>query len=524
MLTWLTGSASQPPICLQFRSSKTFIVLTVASAVFTDIFTYGIVVPVLPFALEERAGISPDQVQSWVSILLAVYGAALLAASPVCGLLADKSDSRRLPLILGLIALGGATVMLCVGTSIAVLAAGRALQGLSAAVVWVVGLALLVDTVGSHEIGQAMGYVGMAMSLGILLAPLLSGVVYDAADYYSVYYMAFGLIVVDIFLRLAIVERKVAVRWLPEDGKTEEEKRDSMIGIPGEPKQFGPIEGHSGNRFGNPSTDDIEMSSDVGRSKEHDVTEPADGIAPDVTTPSKAGRSWGDRMPPVLWLLSSRRLLSALWAVLIQASLLTAFDSVLPLYVRDTFGWNSVGAGLVFLPIVITSFFGPLIGWASDKYGPRWFATAGFVMATPLLILLRLVDHNSLKQKVLLCALLALIGIALALQLTPVMAEITYTVVAKEQKQAPGFFGKNGAYAQAYGLFNMGFAAGSLVGPLVAGMVVQAHGWGLATLILGILSIVTAVPVVIWTGGSIRKKRGSDREAFVDPPRSTTLL
>ncbi|KAK1824039.1 hypothetical protein LTR12_001572 [Friedmanniomyces endolithicus] len=124
--------------------------------------------------------------------------------------------SRRLPLLCGLLALGGCTVMLCIGSSIAVLAAGRVLQGFSAAVVWVVGLALLVDTVGPEAVGQVMGYVGLSMSLAILLAPLLGGVVFAAAGYYAVFAMAFGLIVVDVVLRVFMVEKKVAARWLPE--------------------------------------------------------------------------------------------------------------------------------------------------------------------------------------------------------------------------------------------------------------------------------------------------------------------
>ncbi|KAK1072934.1 hypothetical protein LTR74_002166 [Friedmanniomyces endolithicus] len=188
----------------------------VSTAVFTDIFVYGIVVPVLPFALTARSQIPPAQIQTWISIFLAVYGAALLVASPICGWLADRSSSRRLPLLCGLLALGGCTVMLCIGSSIAVLAAGRVLQGFSAAVVWVVGLALLVDTVGPEAVGQVMGYVGLSMSLAILLAPLLGGVVFAAAGYYAVFAMAFGLIVVDVVLRVFMVEKKVAARWLPE--------------------------------------------------------------------------------------------------------------------------------------------------------------------------------------------------------------------------------------------------------------------------------------------------------------------
>ena len=87
----------------------------------------------LPFALTERSGVDPDQIQTWISIFLAVYGAALLAAAPFCGWAADRSSSRRMPLLFGLLALGGSTVMLCVGDSIGLLAAGRVLQGISAA-------------------------------------------------------------------------------------------------------------------------------------------------------------------------------------------------------------------------------------------------------------------------------------------------------------------------------------------------------------------------------------------------------
>ena len=81
-------------------------------------------------------------------------------------------------MLLGLLALGGATVIICLGKSIAVLAIGRVLQGISASVPWVVGLSLLVDTVGPDGVGQAMGYVGLSMSMAMLVAPLLGGVVF----------------------------------------------------------------------------------------------------------------------------------------------------------------------------------------------------------------------------------------------------------------------------------------------------------------------------------------------------------
>jgi MFS family permease len=505
MFHWLTGSSTKPPILLKSRSSKTFIIVTVSTAIFTDVFLYGIIVPVLPFALTSRSGVAAGSIQTWISIFLAVYGGALLITSPLCGWVADRTSSRRMPLILGLLALAGATIMLCIGSSIGILAAGRVLQGISAAVVWVVGLALLVDTVGSDGVGQAMGYVGLSMSLAILVAPLLGGVVFAAAGYYAVFAMAFGLIGLDIFLRVVMIEKKVAVRWLTEEVVVVNEEPDKEKAETDEPPRD---EEERADSTG------IEMSAVDTQSKpksdKPDDPKPASGIQPPNNTGLRNTRL--ERLPPVLYLLSSRRVLSALWGCMIQAALLTAFDSILPLFCRNTFHWNSIGAGLIFLPVVIVTFVGPIIGYYSDKLGPRWFATAGFILATPFLILLRLVSENTVGHKVLLCALLALIGICLTLMITPMMAEITYAVDAKASRRPKGFFGKNGAYAQAYSLFNMAWAAGCLVGPLLAGLVNQRAGWGVTTLILGVVSAVTAIPAVIWTGGSIWKLRRARKE------------
>lgn len=103
--------------------------------------------------------------------------------------------------------------------------------------------------------------------------------------------------------------------------------------------------------------------------------------------------------------------------------------------------------GLAFLPLVIPTFACGVIGALVDKYGGRWFATAGFVLIAPFEILLRFVTHNTLGQKVLLCVLLAILGFTQNLVIAPIMTEITHVVAGKE-KQRPGLFGENGAYAQ----------------------------------------------------------------------------
>lgn len=184
----------------------------------------------------------------------------------------------------------------------------------------------------------------------------------------------------------------------------------------------------------------------------------------------------------------------------------TQFDSVLPLFVEETFGWQATAAGLIFLPITLAAIVSPVSGWLVDKYGPRWPTVAGFIVLVPSQAALCFVTHNSLGQKALLCALLGLIGIGLAFALTPLLTEIT-SVVEFEEKKQPGIFGKTGAVAQAYGLFNFSWALGSMIGPIWAGFMKRNVNWTWMTLSFALLSFVTTFPIAFWTGGSILHDR-----------------
>jgi hypothetical protein len=64
-----------------FRASKAFTLVVVCIAIFSDVFTYGVLVPVVPFALTERLGVDEEDVQKWNSILLGILGAAILVGS-----------------------------------------------------------------------------------------------------------------------------------------------------------------------------------------------------------------------------------------------------------------------------------------------------------------------------------------------------------------------------------------------------------------------------------------------------------
>lgn len=130
-------------------------------------------------------------VQYWIAVLLAVFGAATTVASrkflsqPIVphhnpmklftadvswtalwGWYADRLTSRRIPFLSGLLVIGAATIMIWLAPNIAVQIVARFLQGLSSAIVWVTGLAMIADCVDEKEIGQYVGYLGITMMVG----------------------------------------------------------------------------------------------------------------------------------------------------------------------------------------------------------------------------------------------------------------------------------------------------------------------------------------------------------------------
>lgn len=146
------------------------------------------VVPVLPYSLVDSSGVSEDHgtqsisphivglthvdssilVRNLADDVWCNYGGRWsyvfpLSPSPgypsnleaaIAGWLADRSSSRRAPLLAGLALAFVATVISCVARAPWQLIIARALQGFSASVVYTAGLALIADTVRAEEVGS----------------------------------------------------------------------------------------------------------------------------------------------------------------------------------------------------------------------------------------------------------------------------------------------------------------------------------------------------------------------------------
>ncbi|CAD0083684.1 unnamed protein product [Aureobasidium vineae] len=468
--------------CMRIRSSVGFITLTVSLAVFTDIFLYGVLIPVIPFVLTSRIGLEETEVQKWASVSLAVYGAAMFCASPICGWATDHVRSRRTFLLVGLVALGAATSLLLVARSLTLIIIARALQGISAAVVWVAGPALLADSVDPDQIGYFMGFIGDSMGLAIIAAPAVGGVIFERIGYNALFYVCLGLIGLDVLSRLLVIEKERAREIDVQHGRDEPDVvyGSEITAAKQEKPSLSPVQ---------------KLAYDKKASAVSTISdEDACGTVTDTN-------DWRGHLGPLLALVRSSRLAADLLGCLVQATLFTSFESILPLQMHETFRWGSLEVGLIFLPLTLPSLTSPLIGWLTDRYHARWPCIIGFTLAALSLFSLRFVINDTTRDKVLLCSLVASVGLALTLVLIPLMADIILTV---NELEAKGQLGPctGGAYGQAYALFNMSYAAGSAAGPLLAGMVRARMGWGATTLILCCLSGASIIPMAFWAGAS----------------------
>jgi multidrug resistance protein len=159
---------------VSIRESRSVAVAIVTLAAFTDIVAYSIAVPVLP-DLSRRFGASPTV----IGLLFASFGVTLLAVSVPMGAASDRGG-RKLPLVVGAVALVGATLLFAYAESLPWLFAARLVQGAADAVTWVVGFALIADLYGPAERGRVMGFVMAGSNLGFMIGPTLGGWLYEA--------------------------------------------------------------------------------------------------------------------------------------------------------------------------------------------------------------------------------------------------------------------------------------------------------------------------------------------------------
>jgi MFS family permease len=142
-----------------------------------------------------------DLTTGGVSWVISLYALMLAVATAVYGRAADLAGIR-LPLLVGIGLMAGSAVLGCLAPSIEVLLAARLLQGMGAAAVPVLGMAIVSarydGAVRTTALGQVAGTAAAVSALG----PLAGGVVADLAGWRAVVALpALGLLVIPALWR-----------------------------------------------------------------------------------------------------------------------------------------------------------------------------------------------------------------------------------------------------------------------------------------------------------------------------------
>jgi len=135
-----------------------------------------------------------------------------------------------------------------------------------------------------------MAWISIQLNLGLTLGPLLGGIVYSRVGWYGTFALGFGFLGLDIMLPIVVIEKHIAAQY-----RTKEETEV-------------------------PAVEKDEKS---------------------ISTPPR-----GSRVPEVIRLLKYPRLLAGMWLALAEATIISAFDAVLPLHLNELFGWTSFQTGM----------------------------------------------------------------------------------------------------------------------------------------------------------------------------------
>jgi DHA1 family tetracycline resistance protein-like MFS transporter len=142
-----------------------------------DILGMGIVIPIMPQLIRGFVGGDISSTSWWYGGIIAVYAAMQFLCAPALGRLSDRYGRR--PILL--IALAGASldyILLALAPHVAWLLLGRIIAGITGASISV-GVAYIADVTPPEQRTQNFGIVGAAFGIGLVLGPIVGGVLGD---------------------------------------------------------------------------------------------------------------------------------------------------------------------------------------------------------------------------------------------------------------------------------------------------------------------------------------------------------
>ena len=385
--------------------------------------------------------------QQWVvdGYLLTLSALILLGGS-----LGDILGRKRV-YMWGVVGFGLSSILCAVSPNIGLLTASRLLQGVFGALMVPGALAIINTNFTAEARGKAIGQWTAATSGIIAAGPLIGGYILDTTSWRWIFLINIPLLVVAVWLGQPSIK----------ETRVETKRRIDLIGatlavlaLGG--MTYGLIEGPSNN------WDASAVAPLIG------------GVVAFVLF-LWCERRRKDPMLP-LGLFRSSNFSAANLATFAMYGGLGGFFFILTIYLQTTSHYSSVAAGLASLPVTIMMvFLSGRIGALSSKFGPRWFMTAGPILAgLGILTLLPLHAGSIYIWNVL--PGIALFGVGLATTVAP----LTTTILASVKETDSGIASAvNNAVSRVSGLVVIA----------LLGLFGAAHAYQFAVMLCGCLAI-----------------------------------
>ncbi len=139
-----------------------------------------------------------------LALIFSGYAAAKILFSPMSGWWSDRSGRRRL-LVSGLVLQSAVALGYLFLPGPSGLIALRFLQGIAAAFIRPVSLAVVGDIAPERREGSAMGTFDISFYAALAIGPVLGGIVHDASGFRGIFFCLFGLCLLSLVTALLFV-------------------------------------------------------------------------------------------------------------------------------------------------------------------------------------------------------------------------------------------------------------------------------------------------------------------------------
>lgn len=141
---------------------------------------------------------------SQVQGIVVAYLAAMTVSVLIAGQLGDRFGLKPM-LVIGLALFAVAALLCAIAPTLWLLTCARALQGVGAAFLMTLAMALMRQSATEARVGRAMGLLGTVSALGTALGPSLGGLLIPLAGWRGIFWVQVPMAVLALILALSIL-------------------------------------------------------------------------------------------------------------------------------------------------------------------------------------------------------------------------------------------------------------------------------------------------------------------------------